>query len=69
MAVVTLTNYGTLPSVWQQALFPKREQAVRKLQKFTKAARERCATKVYRFHIIHRQTAGHCGPGRRHKRR
>lgn len=31
-------------------------------------ARQRAA-RVFRSHIIHRQTAGNNGPGRRHKRR
>ena len=46
-------------------LFEPRPQAEPRKRKGT--ARRR-ARNVFRFHIIHRQTAGNNGPGRRHKR-
>ena len=64
MPVVALSSYGTLPPVWQQALFPSRGQEARKPRIRRGTERQRAA-RVFRFHIIHRQTAGNNGPGRK----
>ena len=63
MAIITYT-----PEMKQflSYLFEPQSQPRPQIRRGTKRQRAR---NVFRFHVIHRQTAGNNGPGRRHKRR
>ena len=63
MAIIV---YTPAMSKFLAHLFEPRPQPRPRMRRGT--ARQRAA-RVYRFHIIHAETAGNCGPGRRHKRR
>ena len=49
MPVVALSSYGTLPPVWQQALFPSRGQEARK-PRIRRGTQRQRAKKVFHLH-------------------